>query len=307
MCSSPATRLPLRVSGLPRARRPCSFATRSRGTGRRCSASTRSTGRRPERTSCSCSATAARPQSRWCPAVRDLSRLALVARVLGDDVSGSTAVPLLSDWNGEATVGFGIAFRARRDGRCLSAERVPDRGRYGQGRMDAGERTAGRRRRDRGRFVALALALYAACAIWATWPAVRHDRRPLSGAAGRRLRGGGRRRPPPARLGVLAPRAPARAGRRALGRPVLVPARGGCDAEPAGLAARSPVLAPRPPVRERVGLQPRSCCSPSSRPVRSRCWWLRALGLARGAALVGGLVFALAPIGSGSRPGTCSA
>ena len=36
------------------------------------------------------------------------------------------------------------------------------------------------------------------------------------------------------------------------------------------------------------------------------CWWLRALGLSRGAALAGGLVFALAPTGSASRPATCS-
>ena len=116
------------------------------------------------------------------PAVRDLARLALVARAWAMTL-GVDSVPLLSDWSGEATRGFGVAFELAGDGRCRCAQRVPDRGRYGQGLVAARERTAGRRRRDRGGFVALALALYAACAIWATWPAVQPRRRPLPGAA----------------------------------------------------------------------------------------------------------------------------
>lgn len=40
--------------------------------------------------------------------------------------------------------------------------------------MDVGNGAAGRGRDRRGRFLALALAVYVACAVWATWPAIRH-------------------------------------------------------------------------------------------------------------------------------------
>jgi hypothetical protein len=40
--------------------------------------------------------------------------------------------------------------------------------------VDAGQRTAGRRRGHRSRVVLVALALYAGCALWATWPATRN-------------------------------------------------------------------------------------------------------------------------------------
>ena len=170
----PATAFPRRASGRRRAKVPSTCARRSPATASRSSASTRSTGRRPERTSClllrdrraDLAAAGIRP-SRSRATRRGRTRP-------GRRRSGVEDVPLLSDWNGEATRGFGVAVRARRDGRRLRAQRVPDRGRYGQGRVDARERPAGRRRRDRGGFVALALALYAACAVWATWPAVRH-------------------------------------------------------------------------------------------------------------------------------------
>ena len=57
-----------------------------------------------------------------------------------------------------------------------------------------------------------------------------------------------------------------------------------------------------PPVRERVGLQPHRAAL-RRRGGALACWWLRALGLARGAALVGGLVFALAPYRVGQSTG----
>ena len=77
---------------------------------------------------------------------------------------------------------------------------------------------------------------------------------PRAARGGPRRGGGGR--PPPARLGVLARRAPARAAGLAARRPVLVPAGGGGAAEPAGLAARGPLLAARRRARGRLGVRP---------------------------------------------------
>ncbi len=182
------------------------------------------------------------------------------------------------------------------------AQRVPDRGRYGQGLVDARERDAGRGRRDRGGFVALALVLYAACALWATWPAVQHIdgrylARPAAGdgeaAAGDHLQ---------------------------LGWAFWLP---GHQLEHGGAPWADPYT-----------FRPEASASPNLQgwllgipfwPLRAllgniwaynlvvllsiaaagalTCWWLRALGLARGAALVGGLVFALAPYRLGQSTG----
>ena len=168
--------------------------------------------------------------------------------------------------------------------------------------MDARERDAGRGRRDRGGFVALALVLYTACALWATWPAVQHIdgrylARPAAGngeaAAGDHLQ---------------------------LGWAFWLP---GHQLEHGGAPWADPYT-----------FRPEASASPNLQgwllgipfwPLRAllgniwaynlvvllsiaaagalTCWWLRALGLARGAALVGGLVFALAPYRLGQSTG----
>ena len=92
---------------------PLDLARRARGRrASRSSASTSSTGRPAERTRCCSCVTGARPRSRKHPSLRDLPRLAVVARVLGDDAGGRER-PLLSDWNGEATRGFGVRSSSR--------------------------------------------------------------------------------------------------------------------------------------------------------------------------------------------------
>jgi hypothetical protein len=166
----------------------------------------------------------------------------------------------------------------------------------------ARKRTAGHRRRDRGGFVALALALYAACAIWATWPAVRHIEghylaRPAAGygeaAAGDHLQ---------------------------LGWAFWLP---GHQLE-RGAAPWADPYSFRPEAESSPNLQGWLLGIPFW-PLRRllgdiwaynlivllsvvaaggvACWWLRALGLARSAALVGGVVFALAPYRVGQSTG----
>jgi len=168
--------------------------------------------------------------------------------------------------------------------------------------MAASERTPGHRRRDRGGFVALALALYAACAIWATWPAVQHidDRylaRPAVGygeaVAGDHLQ---------------------------LGWAFWLP---GHQLENGGAPWVDPYSF-RPEARVGPNLQGWLFGAPFW-PLRHllgniwaynlivllsfiaaggvACWWLRSLGLVRSAALVGGLVFALAPYRVGQTTG----
>lgn len=168
--------------------------------------------------------------------------------------------------------------------------------------MAASERTAGHRRRDRGGFVALALALYAACAIWATWPAVRHIdshylARPAAGqgeaAAGDHLQ-----------LGW------------ALWLPGHQLERGAAPwADPYSFrpeAAASPNLQgwllgiPYWPLRLVAGnVWGYNLVILLSFVLAGglACWWLSALGLARGAALAGGLVFLLAPYRVGQSTG----
>ena len=301
-------RSPRRGSGRRRARSPSTRRARSRATASCCSASTPSTGRPAERTRC-CSCVTGATISTPRASAPSGSRATRPGRTRpGRRRSASTNVPLLSDWNGEATRGFGVAVRGPGDGGRLRAQRVPDRGRYGQGLVDARERDAGRRRRDRGGFVALALALYAACAIWATWPAVQHIdghylARPAAGygeaAAGDHLQLG---------WAFWLPGHQLEQRRRAVGRPVLVPARGEGGAEPAGVAARDPVLAAA-----------RTCSGTSGPTTSSSCSPIVAAGGARLLVAAGARarprrrarrrarLRARALPASASRPGTCSA
>ena len=129
-----------------------------------------------------------------------------------------------------------------------------------------GKRDAGPRRGHRGGFVALALALYAACAVLATWPAVRHVEghylaRPAPGygeaAAGDHLQ---------LAWAFWLPGHQLERGAAPWADPYSLPAGGDCDTEPAGLAVRDAVLAARPAVRARLGLQPHR--APLDRPRR---------------------------------------
>ena len=168
--------------------------------------------------------------------------------------------------------------------------------------MAARERVTGRRRRDRGGFVALALALYAASAISVTWPAVRqvddhYLARPAPGygeaAAGDHLQ---------------------------LGWAFWLPG----DQIERGAAPWADPYSFRPEAKASPNLQGWLLGIPFW-PLRHllgniraynlivllsvvaaggvACWWLRALGLARIAALAGGLVFAIAPYRVGQSTG----
>ena len=168
--------------------------------------------------------------------------------------------------------------------------------------MAAREGDAGHRRGDRGRFLALALALYVACGLWATWPAVRHiDGRYLA-------------RPAPG------------GGEAAAGDHLQL---GWAFWLPGHQLDRGAA-----PWADPYSFRPEGSASPNLQgwllglpfwPLRVlfgnvwaydlvvllsfvaagglACWWLRALGLGRGAALAGGLVFALAPYRVGQSTG----
>ena len=107
-CSSPATGSLTRASGAGRAR-----CRRARdvmaGEGWRCSASTRSTGRRPARTR-SCSSRD-RSADLLAAGVRPflVSRDSPWSHAAWTMTLGRRGRSLLSDWNGEATRGFGVA------------------------------------------------------------------------------------------------------------------------------------------------------------------------------------------------------
>ncbi len=168
--------------------------------------------------------------------------------------------------------------------------------------MGTRERPTGHRRRDRSGFVALALALYAACAIWATWPAVQHldDHYLALPAAGHGEAAAG--------------------DHLQLGWAFWLP---GHQIENAGAPWADP-----------YSFRPQSNAAPNFQgwlfgapfwPLRhllgniwaynlivllsvvaaggAACWWLRSLGLVRSAALAGGLVFALAPYRVGQSTG----
>jgi hypothetical protein len=168
--------------------------------------------------------------------------------------------------------------------------------------VDAGAGTAGRGRGDRYRFVALAVGLYATAALVATWPAVRH-----------------------ADAHYLARPAPG-FGEAAAGDHLQLAyafwlvghqlERGASPwADP--YSFRPEATAPPNVQGWLLGLP----AWPLDRLVGKvrtynllvllsfvaaggfACWWLRTLGLARGAALAGGLVFALAPYRVGQSTG----
>ena len=289
--------------GRRRGRSLSAFAQRSRARVRRSSASTSSTGRPAERTRC-CSCVTGAPTSdaagvRPFGISRD-SPWSHVAWASHLAVDVGTA-PLGLERRGDPRLRRGV--RGARNGGRADAERVPDRGRYGQGLVAAAEGDAGHRRRDRGGFLALALALYAASALWATWPAVRH----LDG--GRYLA-----RPAPGYGEAAA------GDHLQLGWAFWLP---GHQLEH-GAAPWADPYSFRPEASASPNLQGWLLATPFW-PLRVlfgnvwaydlvvllsfvaagglACWWLRALGLSRGAALAGGLVFALAPYRVGQSTG----
>jgi hypothetical protein len=168
--------------------------------------------------------------------------------------------------------------------------------------VDARNRIAGRRRRDRGGFVALALVLYAACAIWATWPAVRHIdghylARPAAGygeaAAGDHLQLG---------WAFWLPAHQLERGKVPWADPYSF--RPEADAAP---NVQGWLLAlPYWPLDRLFGAVWAYDLIVLLSFVTAgglACWWVRCLGPGRGSALVGGLVFALAPYRVGQSTG----
>ena len=173
------------------------------------------------------------------------------------------------------------------------------RGRYGARRMALrDERGAGRRRARRGgpRVVLLALALYLAAGVLATraGAARRADAlpRPRRAAARRASRPATTCRPPTT-SGCRATRSSAAA--RAVGRPVLVPARrrAARQLRRAGRSRSSGGRSTR--VLDTVGAWNAFVLLTYVGAGGLAALWLRSLGLCLGAALVGGLAFALAP------------
>ena len=168
--------------------------------------------------------------------------------------------------------------------------------------MDAWKRVAGRRRGDRFGFAALALALYVGCALWATWPAVRqvddhYLARPAAGfgeaAAGDHLQ---------LAWAFWLPGHQLERGAA----PWADPYSFRPEAEAAPNLQGWLYGLPYWPLDRALGhvwaydllvllsfVAAGGLC----------CWWLRSLGIGRGAALVGGLVFALAPYRVGQSTG----
>ncbi len=101
-------------------------------------------------------------------------------------------------------------------------------------------------------------------------------------------------RPPADRLEPVALRAPAAARACPVARSVQLPAGGAAARRVPGARLRAAVLAARRAVR-RGGRVERLHAARAGRRRCAACAWLRALDLPRGAALAGGLAFALAP------------
>ena len=160
--------------------------------------------------------------------------------------------------------------------------------------MDARDGAAGHRRGDRGRFIALALVVFAACAVLATWPASRHvDGNYIAGTApgygeqsagdylqlvwnfwlpGHQLQHGHAPWLDPYSFQPESEQRPSLQG-WLLGTPFWPLERAFGTAWAYDLVLLLTFLA--------AG--------------GFTCWWLRSLGLPRGPALLGGVIFALAP------------
>ena len=150
--------------------------------------------------------------------------------------------------------------------------------------------------RSRAGFAGLVVALYAAAGVRRTWPALAPRGLALPRARRAGPRRGGGRRPPADGLPALARRPPARARPRAVARPVHVPAgvdaarqlrRAGPSACRTGRCSRRSAPCAAWNTFVLLHVRARRRCSPALAARRSGC--------RRGAALVGGLVFALAP------------
>ncbi len=168
--------------------------------------------------------------------------------------------------------------------------------------MEPGERPTGHRRRARGGFVALALALYAASALLATWPAVKHIdghylARPSPGygeaAAGDHLQLG---------WAFWLPGHQLEHGASPLADPYSFRPQATAAPNLQGWLLGVPFW----PLRHLFGniwaynlIVLLSVVAAGG----VACWWLRSLGLVRTAALAGGLVFALAPYRVGQSTG----
>ena len=168
--------------------------------------------------------------------------------------------------------------------------------------MGAGARAAGRGRGARSRFVALALGVYALAALVATWPGVRHVddgylARPAAGfgeaAAGDHLQ-----------LGWAFWLVGHQLGRGAAPWADPYSFRPEAEAPPnvQGWLLGFPYW-PLDGVLGHVWAYNLIVLLSFVAAGGFACWWLRALGLGRGAALAGGLVFALAPYRVGQSTG----
>ena len=287
--------LMLEVGDRDPARRPSGSArassTRSRRsspTGRSSCSSTSSTGPGRERTRWSSCVTGAR-SSRQRASGRSGSR----ATRRGRTSPGCRRSTSRSGCSRTGTARPFAASASSQDYRGMqdvrAADGVPDRpGREGTRSVELRERARTGLRRAAGRrpgFVALAVRRSTSARRWS-----RPSRRSCTpgrsflagGAPGHGEAAPGDHLQTGYRLWLAGP--PARARPRALGRPVLVPARGRAAGEPGVVALRAPVLAARPRASARCSPGTCSRCSASSAPARSRLLWLRELGLSRFAA-----------------------
>lgn len=168
--------------------------------------------------------------------------------------------------------------------------------------MDAWTRVAGRGRDHRRRFAALALAVYAGSAAWATWPAIRHVSghylaRPAAGygdtAAGDHLQ---------LAWAFWLPGHQLEGGRAPWGDPFSFRPEAEAAANLQGWLFGLPYW-PLDRALGHVWAYDLIVLLSFVLAGGFACWWLRALGVQRGAALAGGLVFALAPYRVGQSTG----